>query len=354
MPYDNEYSRPVCSFIRLDADSLVIKNLSIDRDPGCTYLTHIALITGRDDVRITNVMVHTPSNTLTDDRGIRIQNCTNVLFDKVHIDGTYSQNKHAGYGVFLDNIWNFKAVRMYGKATWGIFGTNNINTARIEDSQINRFDIHCYGRDIFFENVDFFDLYNQFSGVYGTIQYDKCTFTDFTPDLNGGSYNAFVEHDLVLTDCVFNVTPQKNFVFRPIGIGEKINARNELEEKAVPNIKIKNMTVNMMEGATSFVVLLNKLTDDLPAFDGITDISIDGLTINAAPDTPVRSVQISSRPIETVNEVSCTLKNVVINQPESGPLTKSVTKEAVLKTNLPVKGGKVQLSKVKNLQIETK
>ena len=77
MPYNNAYSKPVSSFICLDDDPLVIKNLTIDRNPGCTRLTHVVLITGQDDVQITNVTIHTPSNTLTADRGIRIQNCTN-------------------------------------------------------------------------------------------------------------------------------------------------------------------------------------------------------------------------------------------------------------------------------------
>jgi hypothetical protein len=85
-----------------------------------------------------------------------------------------------------------------------------INTALIEDSKINRFDIHCYGRDIAFKNVEFFDLYNQYSSVFGTISHDHCTFTNFVPVLNGGSYNAFVGHDIVFNDCVFNATEKKN------------------------------------------------------------------------------------------------------------------------------------------------
>ena len=72
-----------------------------------------------------------------------------------------------------------------------MFGNNNINTALIENSEINRFDIHCYGRDISFKDVVFVNLYNQFSSTFGTIRFDRCTFRHFTPVLYEASYNSY-------------------------------------------------------------------------------------------------------------------------------------------------------------------
>ena len=99
----------------------------------------MVVVSGVNDVRIQNVKLFTPENNLYGDRSLSITDCTNVMLSDVFLDGTYSQPDHFGYGVSLNNIWNFKAIRMYGKADWGIFGSNDVNTVSIEDSRINRF-----------------------------------------------------------------------------------------------------------------------------------------------------------------------------------------------------------------------
>lgn len=231
--------------------------------------------------------IKTPESPLTDDRGISIYNCTNVTMDNVRIEGTYSHTDHSGYGVFLNNVWNYKSTNMYGKANWGIYGNNNVNVTRIEDSQINRFDIHCYGRDISFKNVSFFDLYNHYSSVYGTIRYDKCSFIDFVPVLNGGSYNAYVEHDIIFNDCVFNATPKKRFLIRVGNLNDASNERHELAQKCLPNVRIKNLTVNLQDGEENFYIFYGKIAERPESSIGyITQITIDGLTINSSGGNP--------------------------------------------------------------------
>lgn len=351
MPYDNEYSKPKCTFVTLDKEPLVIKNLSIARDEGCTFLTHVTNIAGADDVRFENVSINTPESPLTDDRGISIYNCTNVTMNNVRIEGTYSHTDHSGYGVFLNNVWNYKSTNMYGKANWGIFGNNNVNVARIEDSKINRFDIHCYGRDISFKNVSFFDLYNQYSSVYGTIQYDKCTFTDFVPVLNGGSYNAFVEHEVVMNDCVFNVTPQKNCIYKASYLNEANNPRNELSEKCLPNVKIHNLVVNLSEGAEEFIIFKSSSGGKkVSSIGGLSKITIDGLTVNSSSENPVKRLMLSNIDIQTNTPVDCQLKNVVVNQPQTKSLFGGSRPNVQLKSNLTVKGGKVQLLNVNGIK----
>lgn len=343
MPYDNAYSKPKCTFVKLSNEPLVIKNINIKRDPACTFLTHIANIAGADDVQFENVSIKTSESPLTDDRGISIYNCTNVTMDNVRIEGTYSHTDHSGYGVFLNNVWNYKSTNMYGKANWGIFGNNNVNVARIENSQINRFDIHCYGRDISFKNVYFFDLYNQYSSVYGTIRYDKCSFTNFVPVLNGGSYNAYVEHDVVMNDCVFNVTSKKNYLIKMGNLNDVMNARHELAKKYLPNIKIRNMVVNMTEGVEDlYVFYSNKVGEGVKSI-GLSSINIDGLTINPCGGRPVKRMMLSNIEIGTQKSVDCQMKNVTVNQPMMKSLWGSDRPSMQLKTNLPVKGGKVKL-----------
>lgn len=351
--YNNDYSSPKCSFIKVDESPLVLKNLTIERDGGCTNVTHVATISGYNDVRVSNIKLHTPVNALANDRGIRINNSTNVILEDVRIEGTYSQPNHSGYGVNMNNIWNFKAVRMYGKANWGIFGNNNINTARIEDSQINRFDIHCYGRDISFENVEFFDLYNQYSSTFGTICYKNCTFTNFTPVLNGGSYNSFVEHEVVFKDCVFNATADKYFLFKLSHLDEPANTRHELTEKCLPNVTINNMTVNTAAGAKEFLIFrCGTGGKDLTEVGGLTKIDINGLKINTNGGTPLSRVCLSNVKMETKKAVDCQIKDVEVVQPEPSVVKNvlGISNEALLRVNLPLKGGKATMKNVKNLK----
>lgn len=350
MPYDNEFSAPICSFIRLGMEPLIIKNIQIERDPGCTFLTHVAYISGFDNVQISNVKIHTPPSHLVDDRGIRIYNCTNVTLDNVHIDGTYSQKDHSGYGISLGNVWNFKATRLYGRGNWGIFGTNNVNTARIEDSKINRFDIHCYGKDVSFSHVDFYDRNNQFASVYGTIRFDQCTFTDFVPVINGGSYNAYVAHNVILDDCIFNATPSKNSMFLMRNMGDGPNARHELSEKCWPNVCIKNLIVNMKEGTKDFYLFKNKVAwYSVPSIVNLSHISIDGLKIVSDGSMPIKLIAISDIDIKTKKTVECILSNAVVVQPDLVAKTRTSNSMVPLKVNIPVKDGKVLLNNVRNI-----
>lgn len=344
MSYNNAYSKPKCIYVKLGMEPLIIKNVSIVRDFGCTVLTHVMNIAGADDVRFENVSIETPKSSLTDDRGISIYNCTNVTMDNVRIEGTYSHTDHSGYGVFLNNVWNYKSTNMYGKANWGIFGNNNVNVARIEDSQINRFDIHCYGRDISFKNVIFFDLYNQYSSVYGTIRYDGCSFTDFVPVLNGGSYNAYVEHDIIFNDCVFNATPRKRFLIRVGNLNDASNERHELAQKCLPNVRIKNLTVNLQDGEENFYIFYGKIAERPESSIGyITQITIDGLTINSSGGNTVKQMMLSNIEIGTRTPVDCQIKNVTVNNPQTKSLLGSSRPYVQLKSNLTVKGGKIQL-----------
>lgn len=352
-PYDNAYSSPKCRYINVHDKPLVLKNLTIERDSGCTKVTHVAEISGYNDVIVIKVKLYTPDNSLADDRGIRIDNCTNVTLEDIWIDGTYSQPNHSGYGVNMNNVWNFKAVRVNGKAKWGIFGNNNINTAKIEDSRINRFDIHCYGRDISFKDVEFFDLYNQYSSTYGTISHKHCTFTSFTPVLNGGSYNSFVEHEVVFEDCVFNATADKYYLFRLSKLDENTNARHELAEKCLPNVTIKNMTVNMTGGAKELLLFKCGISArEMTDVGGLTKIDIDGLKINTVGGIPLGRMSLSNVKMQTKKVVDCQMKNVEVIQPKPPVVTEvlGISNEALLRINMPLKGGKITMKNVKNLK----
>lgn len=353
MPYNNQYSSPKCQYITLDDTPFVFKNITIERKSGCTFLTHVAYISGTDNVQIANVKIHTPASGLMNDRGIMIYNCTNVTMDNICVDGTYSQLNHSGYGFTLNNIWNLKVTNMYGNANWGVFGDNNINVATFEDSQINRFDIHCYGRDIAFKNVEFFNLYNQFASVYGTISYKGCTFTNFVPVLNGGSYNSFVEHDVVFEDCVFNASAEKYFLVKFSHLNGSRNSRHELADKCLPNITIKNMTVNMRGGAKELLLFsCSSVGKELKDIGGLSKIEINGMKINTEGPTVFSRISLSNVKMQTKTVVDCQMQDVEVVQPEvtkAKPVS-SNHNTTILKTNLPIKDGKVKMKNVLNVK----
>lgn len=353
MPYNNAYSKPKCTYVTLDDKPFVFKNITIERDPGCTFLTDVAYISGAGDVQISNVKIHTPTSNLTGDRGIMIYNCANVALEDVTIDGTYSQTDRFGYGFTLNNLWNLKVTNMYGKGNWGVFGDNNINTALIEDSEINRFDIHCYGRDISFKNVEFFDLYNQYSSVFGTISHNHCTFTNFVPVLNGGSYNSFVAHDIVFDDCVFNATEKKNYLIKLSKLETDVNARKELAEKALPNVKINNLTVNMTEGADYlYLFYTNSSAKKVERLNYLSNITIDGMTVVEDGKKPFRGVSFNNVQLNTAMPVACMVQNVEVRQARVAVKSTNVssTKAVVIKANMPLKGGKMVMKNVQGLK----
>ena len=242
MPYNNEATLPVCKFANARG-AVVVRNLTFNRDTASTEIVSLLDISGCDSVIIGNLTINTPESNLVDDNVVNITDCTNVMLSDVSVNGTYSRTDYSGYGISLDNVWNFYAKNLYGNAKWGVFGTNNVNKARIDDSEINRFDIHCYGRDVSFVRVKFFSLYNQFSSMYGNLTFEQCEFRDFIPVQIETSYNAYTEFDITIDSCVYYTTPKKDFLVSTGSMADNPNPRPELSEKRLPNVSVQGLKV---------------------------------------------------------------------------------------------------------------
>lgn len=122
-------------------------------------------------------------------------------------DGNYSTINQYGYGIYLNNVYQTSISNMTAKAQWGIFGSTNVNTLTLSNSHINRFDIHCLGKNILMKNCSFRNTlnkqntYNQFSSMQGYVEFDSCSFIQFRPVLIETSYNTYTKFDLILNDC---------------------------------------------------------------------------------------------------------------------------------------------------------
>lgn len=227
-------------------------------------------------------------------------NCVDVTLDGITINGTYSLPKRFGYGVFLDNIYNLQVKNMYARANWGVFGNNNIHKAILQNCDINRFDIHCYGKDVSFENCNFVDFYNQFSSLYGVVSFNNCSFTKFTPLLIEGTYNALTAFDVVFENCRINLDENHSALFTIFGFNKQENSRPELKEKCLPNITLRNCQVNVADGMKKWYVYNTQKTNDYEGrFSNISEVKIEGLSTNGGSAT----MEVFSKNIETVNKV---------------------------------------------------
>lgn len=277
MPYNNDYSEPVCKLYTIKG-GVSVKNLSLNRTKESRFKTFLLMIEGVNNLSLDNILVFTPENSGQDDQIISLKNCANINFNNISINGTYSRKDYSGYGVTMCNIWNFNAQNFYGHGNWGVFGNNNINNAHLSNSDINRFDIHCYGKDVSFDNVVFKNNYNQFSSVYGTILFNNCTFVNFIPVINGSSYNAYVGYNIVFNNCNYSTDHDTPVLISGGYADNDINKRYELKNRSLPNVTINNMTLSIPERTPNvYLFFFNTKGGEIRTMDYISSITVNGL-----------------------------------------------------------------------------
>ena len=302
-PYNNEYSSPKASVVPTGKPK-TYKNLKFFRDAKSTKKTYLFSINYSYDVTISDVEITTPQdNDLYGDSAIRIKNSAKVCLKDIRVNGTYSQDRKYGYGFNLNNVAMLTCERLYARSRWGVFGTNNVNGTTLRDCDINRFDIHCYGRDVRCYNCKFSDMYNQLSSVFGEVYFEKCTFSNFKPLLNGSSYNAYTPFDLTFKSCTFNLTAKKNSLVYLTTLEEAHNPRPELSRKALPNITIRNCTVNLADDVKKWYIFNTGKVTYKETLDYLDKIDITGLTINGNVDYKVFTTDIkTTQPLKLVRK----------------------------------------------------
>ncbi len=255
--YSTPSSKPKATYCAVTPHEKVFCNLTFNRDAASTQKTYLVGMDHQYHVRLSNIVVNTPSDdVMYGDACIQLNYCAKVMLDHITVNGTYSQKGQYGYGINLNAIYDLKVNRMYARARWGVFGTNNLHQVLLTDCDINRFDIHCYGRDVASERCHFSLLYNQFSSVFGTVSFTDCTFTDFRPVLFEYSYNAYTYFKLSFSDCIFNATHSQNYIIYGGDAlqHEEKNSRPELSRKFLPDISFNNFVVNVPEGVDEVLV----------------------------------------------------------------------------------------------------
>lgn len=309
--YKSKQSQPVAFFREVNGKGTIVKNLTFKRTAQSENITYLLKISNEDNVRIENIVTYTPESTLKADAIFKIENSTNIRFINVQINGTYSGMDEYGYGVNLENVYNVQFDHFYGNGKWGVFGNNNVNTVIFRNSRMNRFDIHCYGKDVTFENCEFFDLYNQFSSLYGNLVFKHCTFTNFIPLSMEMSYNAYTGFDVHLEDCTFNTTSQRHSLISAGRMDEAGGGRSELSALCWPNVYIKDLAVNAGYGANPLYVFVTVGDQQLRNVEYLSEVKIDGLVYNTTDAVShIKSVSLCNNEVVSTEKMDIQLSNI--------------------------------------------
>ena len=148
-------------------------------------------------------------------------------------------------------------------------------------------------------------MYNQFSSVFGDVYFEKCIFQNCRPVLIESSFNAYTPFELTFKRCIFNLNSKWNYILTLIELEEAHNSRPELSRKSLPNITIKNCTVNLTDDMKEwYIVNTGKVLYKEP-LDYISKIVVKRLTINGNVD-----YRLFSTKLETTNPLRHVRKRV--------------------------------------------
>lgn len=306
--YNTIASKPIGKYCSVSRNEKIIKNLHFIRTTDSSEKTYLCNIQNQYNVKLENISISTPDNdVMFGDGAITFHNCVRITLNDIRIDGTYSQLNKFGYGVAMNNIYDLKVNRMLASAKWGVFGTNNMNKVFFKDCDINRFDIHCYGKNVSFERCTFRNLYNQFSSVYGTIKFSRCKFLDFIPILLEPSYNAYTGFDIVIKDCEWHVKEWHTYLIQAGNPFDEDNQRPELLKKCWPNVSINKLKIWGSDNLNTIFIYKIPTSENMANIGYVNHISIKNITrMEENKDMPL--IKLSNGLVEFENKPKMEIK----------------------------------------------
>ena len=311
-PYDNSASNPSVWYCQTDESEKTFCNIILDRDPSCTKKTYLAYFDMQNNVHLSNIEINTPKSDLYGDSSIAFRYCTNVLLEDGIFEGNYSASNKYGYSISCNGTWNTIFRRLKSNCPWAVFGNNNTHKSLIENCDIERYDTHCYGRDITMRDCILNGKGLPVSSVFGDILLESCNFKDCYLYSMRSDYNSYVDFNIIVRDC--EITPRTTCSIISMGkLDNVINTRPELSKKRWPNIDIDGLTVNIKadtDRLTLFYVPKNTYGEDL---GHMSDVSIKGLKFKyASTSLKTPDFYISSVPVKVENDFKFSFSGSVL------------------------------------------
>lgn len=294
-PYSTEASIVKAWYSPADDSEKTFSNIVLERDPSCTVITNLVQFDMINNIRLSNVKVVTPKSDLYGDGTISFTYCTNVTLEDGIFDGNYSASDKFGYSISCNATWNALFRRIKSNCPWAVFGNNNTHRSIIENCDIERFDTHCYGRDITMRDCILNGKGLPVSSIFGDILLERCNFKNCYLYAMRPDYNAYVDFNLTIKDC--ETTLRSGTLINMGRLDNVINARPELSKKRWPNITIDGLKVNMISGITRLSLIYVPSNTYGQPLGHMQNISISGLKFIYPEGAPTADFQISSVPV---------------------------------------------------------
>lgn len=246
MPWGSDSTILKASYYNIDTTQKVFRNITMHRMKGCTFRTTLISVSGQYNVLIEHARVTTPKSKMIADGIFSISNSANIILSDIGVEGTYSGKGRPdkyGYAFSLNNLYNSRFVGINAWGNWGVFGSNNLNRTELVSCMVDRFDIHCYGRDAVLRECTLAGRQTLYTSFYGKAEFYNCHFRDYVPIRVRSSYNAYTPFDIEIHDCTFELTPKHHYIVRINLLDTADNPRPELKEKCWPNLLVDGMTV---------------------------------------------------------------------------------------------------------------
>ena len=296
--YNNKNSNPKAVYYIATPEKKIVKNLKFVRLSESKQMIWLLRVQGINNLEIDNVEIDTPETDIIGDCAITILDSSNLTMNDVRINGTYSSTVRWGYGIMMNNTWNSTFRNMHCDAKWGVFGTNNTNLVHIYDSDLNRFDVHCYGRDIYCVNTVFRNLFNRVTSFYGVLSYEGCRFINFVPMNFDQSYSAYTPFDLVFRNCDIEADSKRPYLIWGGSLDRSgFSVRKELKTIVFPNIEIRNMTVSSPREIDKWWIYY------MGSCQGLTKVKMESLTIDSLRLVNIREMVWSNCNLKTAKKL---------------------------------------------------
>lgn len=310
-PYNNDFSSHRCWFVKVTNKRKRISNISLQRTLDSTEKTYLVKVANMNNVTLLGIHIYTPEPIkMGGDHAILIENCTNITVKDVTIEGTYSFDNEYGYGIVLNNVWNISFDKINSETAWGVFGCNNVNSVKMTNSTVNRFDAHCYARDFYFCSCSFTQFGLPQSSFWGDVIFDNCTFNHAYAIVSRYDYNAYTPFSITLNNCMFYLNKTIRSVVFHSNVSDDRNLRPELGMKCSPGLSIHNSTIVLHDSLPSIYFFQLGSKASVSSFDYLGSIMIDGLRVVG----DCKKLMIYDRPIECKESGNLKLHNILVNE----------------------------------------
>ena len=314
MPWNTDSTLLKASFVEVDTAQKVFRNITMHRAKGCSFRTTLITVSNQYNVLIEHAHVTTPKSKMIADGIFSVSNSARVTLNDIRVEGTYSGKGRPdvyGYAFSLNNLYDsrFKYINAWGN--WGVFGSNNLNRTLLEHCTVDRFDIHCYGRDATLRECTLEGRQTLYTSFYGTARFEYCYFKDYVPVRVRSSYNAYTPFDIEIYNCTFELTPKHHYLVRVNLLDTADNPRPELKEKCWPNLRVDGLDVIVpwTVGALYAYDPCDNLKDLRREIGYISEVRLKNMRLIRPNGSAVKiPVRLTTHQFKTKNELQFTVE----------------------------------------------